>query len=459
MSTAANRREFIKAGAAILAGGVLGSVGARASSVLRHRPKRNIVLIVHDAMRGDRIGFTRTIGGRTRSLTPFLDTLAGGGLLFERAIAPSSWTPISMGAILYDTSPLAVYYKGELAVGGGVNLARRLSDRGYFTAGVVANGVLDASVIKDGFERVEMLMSASEDWTVGGKPTGDAVNRCVGRLLGSLKRSRSFFLYVHYVDTHDRYTAPAGMLQALGYEPNAMITTSRVRDQFLKRGSGTGLPFDKGLENLVAHYDTSVRYADAATRDLMGMLDDEGLLDDTLVMVTSDHGEEFTDGEIVEDRNIGHGYNLSFPEIHSPLIISERGGAAWAVSAPVSLTRAVNDTAMAFSSGASAHEQWTGSAADGDEAFSALLWEGVFAGVSYVSGNLRVYGHLDETNRLKDLEAFLMRGQGRFDAAEVPPGFREKMDAILARGDVRAFDPSKADPAVKKQLKALGYLN
>jgi len=443
----------------MLAGGALGSIGARACRALSHKPKRNILLIVHDAMRGDRIGFTRAIGGRTRSLTPFLDTLAGGGILFERAIAPSSWTPISMGAILYDTSPLGVYYKGELAIDGGISLARRLSDKGYFTAGVIANGVLDASAIKDAFERVEMLMSQSEDWTVGGKPTGDAVNRRVERLLDSLRQSKSFFLYVHYVDTHDRYTAPAGMLRAFGYEPNAMITTSRVRDQFLKRGSGTGLPYDKGLENLVAHYDTSVRYADATTKNLMDMLDDEGLLDDTLVMVTSDHGEEFADGEIVEDRNVGHGYNLSYPEIHSPLIVFKRGGAAGTISAPVSLTRAINDTAMGFASGASAREQWARGTGSANEAFSALVWEGVFAGVSYIAGNLRVYGHLDKGNKIKDLRAFAMRGGGGFTATEMPAHVGEKVAAMVAQADVKAFDPSKANDSVKKQLKALGYLN
>ncbi|MHC4713829.1 MAG: sulfatase-like hydrolase/transferase [Planctomycetota bacterium] len=466
--TRITRRGVLGAGLASGAGIAAGSLGLTAvwKSGIPRRPKRNIILIIHDALRADRLGragYRRTLAGKEKSLTPFLDRLAGQGVLFERALAPSSWTPVSMGAMLYDTAPMNVFYDPELSVEprGNDGLAKALADAGCFTAAVVANPVLDAEVIRSGFHEFRMLAKPRDDWAARGvKPVGTALNANVARMLNGLKRAESFFLYLHYMDTHDRYTAPPDILAAMGFRLDGGTYASSVRGRFLAEGSSGDPEFLRSLDRLRAYYDASVKYADSTTRALFTLLDIHRLLEDTLVIITSDHGEEFADGEIAGDRNIGHGYNLCNPAVHCPLILwskrAARRGAA-VVSRPVSTARILNDSISNFRR--DTFEDYVARAerdGDGGPVYGFLHWKGRFSGFYYVEGGLKIHGHLDD-GRIGDIQGF-QTTFGDLRKTEIPAATIARVKAFFEDKDFKVVDPDRMDRESLRVLRALGYL-
>lgn len=468
-----SRRRFLRSTAAAAAGLAAGGAGF---AFLKHRPKRNVVFVIADALRADRVGRLREIDGKPTTLTPYLDNLKAEGVSFDAAIAPSSWTPISMGSILYGVSPLEVRYVHEGIVTGGVEegLQHALSAAGYCTASVNGNYVLDMPRFRSGFEHSIGFGANVKQRRIMKQHGGDIgrftitapkINRAVESLLGKLERSKSFFLYVHYMDTHEPYYSPLGFLRRLGWGGKRVQTGwMRNRHHEKSKEAWPGMPFEEGLKGLVDTYDASAMCADAAVERLLSALDMRDLLDDTLVVFSSDHGEEFVDGEVAGERSIGHAMNLSQVTLHTPLVLWSKGGrmpGGVSFPEPVSSARVIRD-AISRHTGLSGGGEFAGALSGGgyprQGILSALNFEG-FNGASYIDGNSKVAVRFGKDGAPLYKRAWQLGLSEGLREIKVSERLEGKLMAALEGVDLEEFTAEGLDAAAREKLRVLGYLN
>jgi arylsulfatase A-like enzyme len=257
---------------------------------------RNVVLIVIDTLRPDRL----PIYGCERQTAPFLDGLASRSLVFLHARSASSWTAPAMASIFTSTYP-----NQHGVVAGMIVLATRamqgqklrinrlpetletipifMERAGYATFGVSANPNVGRGMgFTRGFERFSSIPYTGSAGTAG--EVVDALLEWKQEIL----RAERFFLYLHLMDPHEPY---------------------RRHEEWIAPGA---LVPHKPMEDLAA-YDSEIRYLDNQLRRLFEELD---LGRETLVLVTSDHGQEFR-----EHGGLGHGFKL-YPELtRVPLIL------------------------------------------------------------------------------------------------------------------------------------------
>lgn len=332
------------AGAAAI-GTATGSLFAR--SVHRNRnARKNVVFIISDALRADRLGCYGSRGGgrltRFDNLTPELDRLARHGALFERCIAPSSWTLQSMGAIMSSRLPFIEgdQYNEGFAPREIPTLAEALSSAGYETTAFTSNPWLclrDAArkrdpVVARGFASWNVISTSMVPNPMYANKTGEPMvyDRFVGagevmkRAIAALEKrshdSRPFFMYIHLMDTHEPYNPPrsykaACLVPAQNKVPDFMLYQC-LRWQGIVSGREEIRERDMGLfARARALYNASVRYVDDSVRTLVEYLAETGLDEDTLLVFSADHGEEFQ-----EHGWLGHSRTLYEESLHVPLV-------------------------------------------------------------------------------------------------------------------------------------------
>ncbi len=278
--------------AALLAGGC--------NLAARERP--NVVLIVVDTLRRDRLpGY-----GRGREAAPRFARLAEQGVLFERAIAHSSWTKTAMASLLTSRNPDRHGVRGveDVLPDRLTTLAEAFSAAGYRTIGINANPWLQHDHgFASGFDVYESHSFA---------PARKLNHRALARLA---EHGRGpFLLYVHYMDVHAPYLPPAECFSQLPLEmPGAGSMSNEELEKAYRKDGLAGPGVQQRVEAL---YDAEVRCMDAALGELLDALELKGWLRNTIVMVTADHGEAFREHGTTE-----HGWNL-YPEVYEvPLLV------------------------------------------------------------------------------------------------------------------------------------------
>jgi arylsulfatase A-like enzyme len=296
-----------------------------------NRDRPNILLIILDTQRADHLSSY----GYHRPTTPYLDSLAAEGVLFERAFAQSSWTLPSHASLF--TGRLM----HEHGAGNGTvrildnrfpTLAERLSAEGYATAGFVANTFWAArhTGLARGFAHYEDFYGTTGDALqrmtlvrelqrfteflgavdIRGRKRAPHINREFLRWADRIG-DRPFFAFLNYMDVHAPYLPPDG------YEGRFGPVHPEFRPKRLEVGNQTSQPISAGERtHRIDRYDESLRYLDYHVGQLLAELDRRAILDRTLVIVTSDHGELFGEHGFVE-----HGKSLYRQETHVPLII------------------------------------------------------------------------------------------------------------------------------------------
>ncbi len=316
--------RYVTLGATALAIAGATFVTVRTDAGERDRPlppagTTNVLLISIDTLRPDHLGSY----GYGRPTSPNLDALAAAGARFTTVVSPTSWTLPAHMTLLTGLPPEihGVENDGLRLDARTVTLAEVLRARGYATAGVVSGPYLDAGY---GFARGFDLY---DDWSAVriSRPathqahTSPAVVAAVESWLdgrASTDARRPFFLFVHFWDVHYDFNPPAPY--------DTMFDPDYT-------GSVTGLDFETGdavhagmpardLAHVVALYDGEIRYTDGYVGALIEALRARGILDDTLVVATADHGEEF-----FEHGNKGHRNALYDESIRVPLIIRRPG--------------------------------------------------------------------------------------------------------------------------------------
>jgi arylsulfatase A-like enzyme len=307
--------------------------------LVEHEEERpNVLLISIDTLRADRLGCY----GYPRPTSPAIDAMAAEGARFANALAQSNWTLPSHYSMLTSLYPGAHGVNPDRWQLAGVRgshetfrirgsgrertLAERLRDAGLFTAAITESGWVDA---KFGFDQGFASYVAHADDRLA-----DATQRMTLDWLRA-HQTLPFFLFVHTYQTHQPYHQPPPYDTLfvdpahLGYALPGVRLSMQALDRFK---DGTFPPTAGDRDAFSGLYDGEVRYVDAFVEALLAELENTGLDRRTVVLLTSDHGEE-----IFEHGNFDHGKTLYDEVMRVPLILWGPGRipAGKVVDAPV----------------------------------------------------------------------------------------------------------------------------
>jgi choline-sulfatase len=278
------------------------------------RPK-HVLLYLVDTLRADKLAPYRS---DTRVQTPGLVRFARGAATFQNARAPENWTKPSVASLLSSLMPWEhTAQEGSSVLPESVTLLpERLAEKGFFTGSYIANGyVSDRFGFKQGWNTYRNYIRESR------RSASEYVAADVLGWLDRRPQDRPFFLYVHTIDPHVPYRPRPEFLPIYG-DPSYQGPVSFRRDATLlekiKGGKLPLRPVDKA--HLEALYDGEISYHDVHFAAIMNALEERGLADDTLVIVTSDHGEEFWD-----HGSVGHGHNMYDELLRVPFLIRMPG--------------------------------------------------------------------------------------------------------------------------------------
>ena len=288
----------------------------------------NVVLIVLDTLRADRLGCC----GSDLGLTPNIDRYAAMGTLFPRVICQSPWTIPSSGSIITGLDALEHGLFRDVLVEPGKLpfIPVHLKKSSYRTAGIFANFRLSSIWGWDSIFDYYFNL-ADKPWMTGSahryiqsavlfirymlEPKSTDGDRLTDLTIDWLKRSSSspFFLWVHYMDPHKPYGDRENVNPTPGYTGRFM-TSFDQNPPPVNSGSLDLTPEEKEhIENL---YNSDVRFCDREVGRLLDYLKESGRLDDSVVIITSDHGEEFWEHGYWE-----HGHSVHREVVEVPILL------------------------------------------------------------------------------------------------------------------------------------------
>ena len=277
-----------------------------------HSP--NVIYVVIDTQRRDRLGTY----GYPKDVSPNIDRFASESLVFEDAYTTSSWTWPSTASLMTSLPPDAHGVKSSASCTLAQSLttiAEALQGKGYTTAAFVGNPIVSSTRFFDqGFEVF--------DETLGDFRMSDTF---MPQALEWLEKHAPlrFFMYLHLVDPHTPHQPSPTQMERLGLGPAPEEWPEMGLDG-IRRGNAAdpGTEITPALKQYANDlYDTSVATGDMWFGRLLDKIDELALDDRTIIVLTSDHGEE-----LLERGYRGHGHTL-YPElVRAPLIIHVPGG-------------------------------------------------------------------------------------------------------------------------------------
>jgi arylsulfatase A-like enzyme len=287
----------------------------------------NVLLIVLDTVRAASL----SVSGYARPTSRNLETLAQRGAYFERAVATSSWTLPSHASLFTGLYPHQMTADWRTPLDAGPQtLAATLSAKGYATVGIVSNllymtretGIARGFAEYDDYQltlpmAVKTSLVARQAGRLFGLQAGATslqerrpANEINDAFLGWLERraeadrARPFFAFLNYMDTHSPYEPRPPFGERFGVDgPRPDIEARRtwtVREIELEKNA----------------YDATVAFLDSQIGSLVQELERRGSLSNTIVAITSDHGE------LLGERGLyDHGNSLYWRVLHVPLIV------------------------------------------------------------------------------------------------------------------------------------------
>ena len=297
-----------------------GTVGLWANPLLttkavKNRP--NVLLYMIDTLRADHA----SVYGYTRETTPLLKKLGAQGLVFDDCQVQATWTKPSVASLLTSLYSFThgIIQNHDTIPKGATTLAEQLRAAGYVTAGIVANpfgGRL--SGLERGFDYLSewaVIQRNRKDAEDRGTDSA-AVNKIVFPWLEQ-HRNEPFFLYAHTTDPHAPYRPPAGFEEKFANPAETARFNTTYKSLVDKREYGggavvsravctrAGIDPNRFIQRAIDRYDGEVLHNDWRLEQLIDKLKQLGILDNTLIIVVSDHGEEF-----LEHGWTAHGQSL-----------------------------------------------------------------------------------------------------------------------------------------------------
>jgi len=293
----------------------------------------NVLLVVVDTLRSDGL----SAYGNPRPTTPHLDALARDAILFENAYAPAPNTVPSHSSLFTSTYPATHQVWNRIMVEGKADVYTRLApahttlaeafqSAGYQTAAIADGGFVNAGRgLAQGFDRFDSR-------TLGARNRF----RMARNWIRTRDRDAPFFLYLHTYESHSPYLPPIesvdrfapdyfGPLRQALADAHAFVKAGMENDKFfdvqmkffyhqMEKRRPEDIAFVRAL------YDTEVNIVDTEFGRLLRFLEKKDLLDETLIVVTSDHGEQF-----MEHNEFYHAHVYE-EGLHIPLIVRDPNG-------------------------------------------------------------------------------------------------------------------------------------
>lgn len=266
----------------------------------------NVVLVSIDTLRADHLGCY----GYEKATSPTLDALCAESVVFTQAIAQAPSTLHSHASLL--TSRIPHHHRASWAArtplaAEAVTLAEVLSAAGYATAAFTGGGQMD---------RVFGLDQGFDLYQQPGTPRFAGTVREALPWLDEHARE-PFFLFLHSYETHHPYEPEPKYLEAVGHDYDGPLPDVISLDLLRRVNSGDLALDEADLAHVVATYDAEIRSMDDGLALLLERLRQLGALDRTLLVFTSDHGEEFG-----EHGTVGwHSHTLYDELLHVPLVV------------------------------------------------------------------------------------------------------------------------------------------
>jgi arylsulfatase A-like enzyme len=429
-------------------------------------PPPNIVLVVADTLRADRVDGEN----RRPRLTPNLDALREDGAYFRNAHTTSSWTLPATVSIFVSQLPSwhGVSRWGSILGDELETLPELLRAGGYRTGGWSANRLITRERgFRQGFDEFRLLLNPN--WKFGMPPESPHAFAAAADLataaitwLDEVPAGESptpFFIYLHFMEPHTPFLCPAE--SGVDCEKAARALNRRVI-------SSKAWDFSENQQGLIdSFYDSDVRVMDDVLGQLRDALEERGLLSNTWILFTADHGEM-----LGEHGLYVHGQALFEETVQVPLLIRPPDGRALVIDAPVSVV----DVAPTILAAARIPQP---------ESFRGHSLLPVIEGESMavrpiVTELLPVHGQPDQWQRhlvaVQQGSLKLVLGVDgevlRFDLASDPdensprPAERSELEALLSEADVeiRHFEVEagitpEITPEMREHLRGLGYLH
>jgi arylsulfatase A-like enzyme len=267
----------------------------------------HIILIIVDALRPDHLGCY----GYGRPTSPNIDRLAGRGARFENAYSNAPWTKPAVASIftsLYPNVHQAIN-RFDVLSERALTLAERLKAGGYFTCLVNGgNALIHEFNYDQGFDYYAYSESLDSE---------AAVKRFESVL--SEAGGKNLFVYVHLMDTHLPYHLN-DLNRELAGSRSQDFWPGRLDRDSIRELTSSGTLSGQDRDYLISLYDEQIKYADARVGEIVSALESGGLLGGSLVVLTSDHGEEFW-----EHGNYEHGHSLYDEILRVPLVMAGPG--------------------------------------------------------------------------------------------------------------------------------------
>lgn len=274
----------------------------------------NVILIIADALRRDAVPVygEGVVGGS------FWNEMATEGVVFEDAFAHASKTFPAIPSLL---TSRVLFWRGESRGEGyrdlvidreNLMLAEVLQEAGYETAAIVTNPhQFEGSGWEQGFRHYRFLAPREADPPYA---RASEVNTAFLDWLDDHPDQRPFFAYLHYMDPHNPYWAPPAYR-------DRFVTTAGRRGIYQNGPPDADPPLsDADLAHLKERYRAETRYLDDQLSDLRAQLIERGIWQQSVIMFTSDHGDEF-----MEHGMLGHGKSLNFAALRVPLLFAGGG--------------------------------------------------------------------------------------------------------------------------------------
>jgi len=336
--------------------------------------KRSLVLVTVDCLRADHVGFL----GYSRPVTPFLDSLAGNSVVFTDGIVVGAPTYFSFPAIMASRYPLSLGREILGIAPGEPTIATALQDAGYKTAAFLAgNPYLSPRFgYQQGFDEFRDFLgaalrteaqapivpaskglsalnrrlesaslrtrltaaayqelyfwycqwrSASENLSMDQLRRYPAAEVIIDQACSWLSQlgDQPFFLWLHLMDPHHPYYPPSAAFSSLGVSDISDISPRRARflNSFWNRGDIGPRRLQRHRAEILSLYDAGVHWADKQISRLVAALQQAQRWDETVFVVTADHGEEFL------EHGARYHSPLNLPEqiIHVPLLVRAPG--------------------------------------------------------------------------------------------------------------------------------------
>ncbi len=473
---------------ALVVGIVVARVGMAASSpapVAAQRPAAvgqphagpNVILIVVDTLRADHLSSY----GYKGATTPAFDGLASDGTRFAKAYSQASWTRPSFGTIfssLYPSSHRAIH-KADQLPDAVVTLAETMQGAGYATVGFANNiNVAPLFGFQQGFDQYtflepEFFFGATESaaqltiynqlrlvreryvsqkkWVENYYQPADVVSQHGLDWLATRDPERPFFMFLHYMEPHDPYFVHP-------YNGEAYARVANPNPDAALAGKYR------------AAYDGAIRFLDDELAKLFAELKKQNLYDESLIVLTADHGEEFH-----EHGGWWHGTTLYDEQLAVPLLVkAPKGGPAGVVNEHVVSSLDIAPTIIA-TAGVAVPKSMVGkalglgsdAAAPRDHAFAESELEGNSL-QAYRSGGMKViHANAGNPRGLPEHQLFDVTadpGEQKdliATQSEVANKLTADMGAVQGHAESIAVESTgtSIDAASEERLRALGYVH